>query len=198
MTHVVFDIGAVLVEWTPHLAWADVFATETEAQAFLDRTGFFEKNVRADGGATFAALASEIDDPGDAALFADYVARFARTVQKPIQGTWDILDRLRAQGTGLHAITNWSAETWPEGLKVHPRLGAVFQTLVVSGQEHVSKPDPKIFHLLCARAGLAPADCVFIDDSHKNVAGAQSVGMDAIRFTTPPALEAALTQRGIL
>ncbi|MEO0654492.1 MAG: HAD-IA family hydrolase, partial [Pseudomonadota bacterium] len=46
--------------------------------------------------------------------------------------------------------------------------------------------------------GVAPADCVFIDDSPKNVDGAKAAGMDAIHFTDAAALEAALTERGFL
>jgi 2-haloacid dehalogenase len=62
----------------------------------------------------------------------------------------------------------------------------------------VAKPDAAIFALLCERAGVAPDACVFIDDSEKNVAGARAFGMDAIHFTTPEALEAALIERGLL
>jgi len=69
---------------------------------------------------------------------------------------------------------------------------------VVSGQDRVLKPQPGIFALLCERASLAPVDCLFIDDSAQNVAGARAFGMDAIHFTTPEALEAALIARGIL
>jgi 2-haloacid dehalogenase len=59
------------------------------------------------------------------------------------------------------------------------------------------KPDPRIFALLCDRAGVAAADCVFIDDSPNNVAGARAAGMDAIHFTDPAALAAALAERGL-
>jgi HAD superfamily hydrolase (TIGR01509 family) len=69
---------------------------------------------------------------------------------------------------------------------------------IVSGQERLLKPDPRIFALLCNRAGVAPSDCLFIDDSPKNGVGAQAAGMQAELFTTPDALEAALTARGLL
>jgi len=60
------------------------------------------------------------------------------------------------------------------------------------------KPDPHIFHLLCDRAGVAPDSCIFIDDAMRNVDGARAVGMDGIHFTSSGALEAALTERGVL
>lgn len=197
MKVVVFDIGAVLVNWTPHLAWAGELG-DAGAKAFMDRVGFREKNARADGGARFADLAGEVADAADRQRLAEYVARYALTVAEEVPGTWAILDRLRAAGVAVHGITNWSAETWPEGLKVHPRLDRVFGTLVISGREGITKPDPAIFHLLCERAGVGPQDCVFIDDSMANVEGARSVGMDAIHFTDAAALEAALQGRGLL
>lgn len=198
MKAVVFDIGGVLIDWQPQLAWTEALGSEEAAHAFIERTGFREKNARADNGEQFADLARELEDPQDQNLFADYVSLYARTVENAIHGTWDVLDRLKSQGTPVHAITNWSAETWPEGLKVHPRLGEVFGTLVVSGQEGVMKPDARIYHMLCDRAGVAPEDCVFIDDGLHNVEGAKAVGMDGIHFTTPKALGIALTERGFL
>ncbi len=198
MKAVVFDIGGVLVDWQPHLAWVEALGSEDAAHAFIKRTDFLTRNARGDNGERFADMAQELSDPRDQELFAAYVDLYARTVETPIHGTWEVLDRLKTQGTPVHAITNWSAETWPEGLKVQPRLGEVFGTLVVSGQEGVMKPDARIFEILCERSGHAPDDCVFIDDGLHNVKGAQAVGMDAIHFTSPQALDAALTERGLL
>ncbi len=195
---VVFDIGGVLVEWQPHLAWADVFDNRGEIEAFMARIDFAARNHRADAGARFAELAAELDDPADARLLADYVPRYPLTVPRAIEGTWALLDRLTARGVPVHAITNWSAETWPRGLTVHPRLGSAFGVTVVSGQEGVAKPDPRIFRTLCDRAGVAPAECLFIDDGPQNVDGARAVGMDSVRFTSPEALERELAERGLL
>jgi len=198
MKAVVFDIGGVLVDWQPHLAWADALRSREEIDAFMERVEFKARNVRADGGARFDDLAAELDDPDDARLLRLYVPNYARTVQNAITGTWAILDALKAQGTPVHAITNWSAETWPEGLKAQPRLATAFDVTVVSGQVGVMKPDAAIFRLFCERAGLAPDECIFIDDGPHNAEGARAVGMDGIHFTGPEALAEALTSRGVL
>lgn len=194
---VVFDIGGVLVDWQPQLAWADVMSPE-DAADFMTRVDFRARNARADAGARFDDLAAELADPNDARLLADYVARYPATVIDQIPGTWAVLDALAARGVAIHAITNWSAETWPRGLIAQPRLAEVFGVTIVSGQEGIAKPDPRIFALLCERAGLAPADCVFVDDMAHNVKGARAAGMDAIHFTTARALAAELTERGLL
>jgi FMN phosphatase YigB (HAD superfamily) len=195
---IVFDIGNVLIHWDPHMAFVADLGSRAAVDAFFDRIDFYALNLRADAGESFADLAALLPDPADAALLSRYVDRYAATVARTIEGTWALMDRLRGAGQQIHAITNWSAETWPIGVATHPRLGTSFGVTVVSGQDRVLKPEPGIFDLLCHRAGLAPQDCLFIDDSEKNVAGARAFGMDAVHFTTPDALEAALTARGIL
>ncbi len=195
---VVFDIGNVLVDWQPNLAFLPDLGSQAAVDEFLARTDFFARNLRADGGAAWADLAGEIEDAADRAIFAAYPTRFAVTVPNAIESSWQAMEDLRERGLFIHAITNWSAETWPHGVAAHPRLGRAFGVTVVSGREGVIKPDARIFDLLCNRAGLAPRECLFIDDSARNIAGAAAFGMDTIHFTGPDALRAGLLQRGLL
>ncbi|MEL7300850.1 MAG: HAD family phosphatase [Pseudomonadota bacterium] len=198
MNYVVFDIGAVLITWDAALAFEDSFDTRAECDAFLARIMFDKLNLAGDAGVSFDLLAETLTDPRDAALLSEYVARYAKSVPSKIEGTWDILRTLKAKGTPVHAITNWSAETWPEGVKAHPELAEVFETLIVSGQEGLIKPSVAIFHLFCERAQVAAQDCIFIDDGLHNVAGARAAGMDGIHFIGADALRADLTDRGLL
>ncbi|GHG92395.1 HAD family hydrolase [Pseudodonghicola xiamenensis] len=198
MTAVVFDIGNVLVEWDPYRAWEDKLPDRDAIAAFMARVDFPALNLRGDRGESFAALAAEVADPEDGALLAAYLDGYHRTIAAKIEGSWGLLNRLRASGVATHAITNWSQETWPIGLSVHPELAEVFGVTIVSGREKLLKPDPAIFRALLDRTGLAAGDCLFVDDSPRNVDGARAVGMDAVHFTSPQALENALTERGLL
>ena len=198
MTCIVFDIGNVLVRWDPVEAFLPELGSRDAVLAFLERTDFAARNLRGDKGERFADMATEIADPADAALFARYPDLYASTIRQPIEGSFALMERLRAKGHAIHAITNWSAETWPLGVATHPRLGTSFGVTVVSGEEGVIKPDPAIFALLCERAEVGPGDCFFIDDSLANVAGARACGWRAHPFTTPEALEAALIEEGLL
>lgn len=194
---VVFDIGAVLVDWQPHLAWADEL-TEAEARAFMDRIGFDKINLACDAGATFSGAAAGLSDANDTARLARYVDRYAATVPRKIPGTWDVLRDLKAAGRAVHAITNWSAETWPHGVATHPELAEAFGTTIVSGQVGIIKPSVEIYRLLCTRAGVRPEQCVFIDDGLHNCIGARAAGMAAVHFTGADALRTALTDMGVL
>lgn len=199
MRNVIFDLGNVLIEWDPALAFADVFTTRDAAEAWLDEIGFHDWNRLQDGGRSFAeGLAAARAQHGDLARHLEgYLAAFAVTIENPVPGSWEILESLAARDVALYAITNWAAETWPEARALHPRL-ALFRDVLVSGQEGLLKPNASIYRRLLERHGLAAGDCLFIDDSPANVEGARAVGIDAILFTDAEALATALRQRGLL
>ena len=67
--------------------------------------------------------------------------------------------------------------------------------IVVSAEEGMSKPDPRIYRLTAERLGVAPADCVMVDDVAANVAGAEAAGMIGVLFEGADALEATLSAR---
>jgi 2-haloacid dehalogenase len=197
MKHVVFDIGAVLIAWDPALAWGDDLGA-AGARAFMERIGFDKINLACDAGARFEDAADLLEDASDAALLRQYIPRYTRTVPHKIIGTWKILQTLKDRGVMVHAITNWSAQTWVEGCKAHPELAEVFETTIVSGQVGMVKPSVEIFRHFCAKAGVDPSDCIFTDDGLHNCLGARAAGMDAIHFTGPGALGAGLMARGVL
>ena len=197
---VVFDIGKVLIRWHPDRAIADHFPQPEAALAWLDSVGFYAWNLEQDRGRTLAEALPVIEaaHPGAGRILADYPRTFADTIREPIAGTWALAERLAANGISLHAITNWSAELFPAARALYPRLDTLFGVTVVSGAERVIKPDPVIYRRLLDRTGLSAGDCLFVDDSEKNVAGAQAVGMAAHHFTDPAALAADLTRHGLL
>jgi epoxide hydrolase-like predicted phosphatase len=69
----------------------------------------------------------------------------------------------------------------------------LFDGVVISGEVGMHKPQPEIFLLGAERAGVAPAECVFVDDLRENCEGAEAVGMTAVLHrgaaTTLPELE---------
>ena len=81
---------------------------------------------------------------------------------------------------------------------VHPELAGAFEDVVVSGHERLIKPDRRIYEVLTSRNGLRPEECLFIDDSPKNVVGAREAGWQALHFTGPQALRAEMLARGLL
>ena len=197
--NVVFDIGNVLVHWEPRALYRKIFATEAEVDWFITNVCNSAWNLEQDRGRSFAAAVREATArfPEHAEAIAAYDLRWHETVLGPIDGTVEILEDLRQRGTPLYAITNFNQDKFRETLERFAFLG-VFRDIVVSGDERILKPDPAIYRLLLDRNGLAASSCVFIDDSGKNVRGAEAVGMKAIHFTTPDALRTELAGMGLL
>ncbi|RAO33687.1 Bifunctional epoxide hydrolase [Micromonospora noduli] len=75
---------------------------------------------------------------------------------------------------------------------VLPQVASRFDALLFSCRLGGTKPDPGVFNRALDLMGSAPSEAVFIDDKAANVAGAQELGITAIRFSGAAELGAAL------
>jgi len=62
------------------------------------------------------------------------------------------------------------------------RIHHLFDDIVCSAEVGMAKPEAEIFRLAASRLGVAPEECVLVDDWDQNVAAAQAVGMTAICY----------------
>ena len=62
-------------------------------------------------------------------------------------------------------------------------LGRLFDKICISSEVGMAKPAPEIFLHLAGLLGVTPGECVFTDDNPRNVAAAESVGMQGIVYT---------------
>ncbi|MET0979742.1 MAG: HAD-IA family hydrolase [Candidatus Saccharimonadales bacterium] len=62
--------------------------------------------------------------------------------------------------------------------------GELFDTVVLSSEVGIVKPDAAIFTLASDRMGLSPENCLMVDDLAPNIESAISVGMQGVVFTT--------------
>lgn len=197
---VIFDVGNVLIDWDVYRLYRRHLSDDAAIEAFLEEVDFFSWNLEQDRGRPFAVAVAELvaRHPHRADLIRAYDTDWMRSISGPIEGTVALRRRLIEAGVPIYGLTNFSAEKWALTLDRFAFLRTGFEDVVVSGAEGIVKPDPAIYQVLMERNGLVPEDCLFIDDSPANVAGAQAVGMEAIRFTDPAALEQALADRGYL
>lgn len=77
-------------------------------------------------------------------------------------------------------LTNWSLEA--RAVMEERGVARVFDLIVVSAEERLAKPDPRIFELTLERLGVAPSEAVVIDDSMANIEAARSLGLGAVHF----------------
>lgn len=59
---------------------------------------------------------------------------------------------------------------------------ALFEPVVLSCRIGYKKPEPEIYESACTLVGLSSNECLFIDDTQKNLEGAEKVGMRTLLF----------------
>jgi epoxide hydrolase-like predicted phosphatase len=76
--------------------------------------------------------------------------------------------------------TGLISNSWGTSIYDPDALEGLFDEIVISGDVGLHKPQPQIYRLAADRLGVAPAECVFVDDLRENVRGAEEVGMTAV------------------
>ena len=196
---IIFDLGGVLINWDPRNMYRKIFSDEEEMEYFLANVCTMAWNEEQDGGRTWEEAINLLTPqfPKYKSEIAAYRERWVEMLDGSIQGTVDILKQLKASKQyRIYALTNWSGETFPTALELFDFL-QLFEGILVSGDENLKKPDPKIYQLILDRYNIEAGEAVFIDDSARNVKAAKEMGIASIQFESPEALKTALKEYGI-
>lgn len=195
---IIFDLGGVLIDWDPRHMYRKIFDDEAEMEWFLAEIATLEWNSHHDAGRRWedgVALLSA-QHPKHAGLITAYWERWEEMLVGPIDGTVEILAKLKEDGREVHALTNWSSQTFPIARERYEFLDW-FEDIVVSGEEKTIKPDPRIYQILLERIGRRAEECIFIDDGVRNVEAARELGFAAIHFENPEQLRKELGKLGV-
>jgi len=196
---VVFDLGGVLLDWDPRHLYRKLFDDEAEMDRFLTEVCTMEWHHAHDLGVppeeTMPPLIAAHPEYAD--MIRVWTQRSEEMLGEPFEETIEILRSLKQAGVRCYALTNMESWTYPPRLERYPFLGW-FDGTVVSGDEGVAKPDPRIFELLLERFGLNAASTLFVDDKPGNVAAARGLGMPAVVFESPEQLRHVLEDAGLL
>jgi len=114
-----------------------------------------------------------------ATLLEDYRAGFPRACVL-FPDAAPTLSALRAADRKLALITNGSLRMQRAKLECLA-LPPLFDTILISDAEGISKPHPEIFARALERLNVTPAEAVFVGDHPDvDVAGARGAGMRAV------------------
>ena len=200
-TTVIFDLGGVLIDWNPRYLYRRLFDDEPAMERFLAEVCTPDWNLSLDAGRSFAEAVAELGarHPQERERIAAYQERWLEMIAGPIAPTVAVLEELTAAGVPLWALTNWSAETF-RLVRDDPayRFLDRFRAIFVSGELRLVKPEPAIFRHVLAEIGARAQECLFIDDTPKNVAAAEAIGMCGHRFTDAVGLRSELVALGFL
>lgn len=142
---------------------------DTNAWARLERTEI--------GPAEFdTAFADESERLGHRVPGADVLALLSGAVRPEMVVA---LDRVIEAGYRTACITNNVA-----GGGARPEVDAImarFDHVIESSKVGIRKPEPRIYELACEAVGVAPTECVYLDDLGINLKPAAAMGMATIK-----------------
>lgn len=196
---VVFDVGRVLIQWDLRCLFRKLIDDPDELEWFVTHVVSEEWHHQHDEGRPLAEMVPEriAEFPQYADHIRAYATRFLETIPGHVPGTHDLARRLNARGVPLFGLTNFGDEFWAM-FRPTESLFDMFADIVVSGTEQVAKPEAGIYAIAEQRFAVPPEQLLFIDDKPENIAAATARGWQGHVFTGAAALEAELTQHGLL
>ncbi len=197
---VVFDFGGVLLGWDPRNLYTRYFPDEPQAmEDFLAEISFMDWNAQQDKGRPFAEAVASLAKqfPQHANLINAYQENWRESITGIIDGTVELLEKLKQTGISLYGLSNWSTETFGM-VRNEFEFFNLFDEIILSGEVKLIKPEPEIFEVFLQRIGRPANECLFIDDSEPNIITARKMGFDTVHFISPEHLKNELEVRQLL
>ena len=183
--NIIFDIGNVLSAFR----WEGFLADKGFDKEMIDRIG--NASVRTDAWYEFDK--GVYSDEEVVELFVKNDPEIAAEIHKAfdyVEGmvelypyTMDWINGFKTDGYKVYYLSNFSykAETQcPESLSFLPIMDGGILSYTVK----MTKPDSKIYELLLSTYDLKAEECIFIDDTLRNVEAAEKLGIHGVRFTS--------------
>jgi 2-haloacid dehalogenase len=197
---IIFDLGAVLIDWNPLHVYANYFESEAKKDYFFQNICTPDWNEEQDAGRSIVEATQELvaKFPDWEQPIRDFYGRWTEMLGGPITESVAIFKALKETGRyKIYALTNWQASLFEIAL-VRYNFLHWFDGRVVSGEEKTRKPYAAFYQRLLDRYQVNPTQAVFIDDNLRNIKGAEALGIKSIHFKNPEQLKAALKELNLL
>ncbi len=159
-------------------------------EKFFLEVDFMDWNAQQDKGRTFADGVAQLSGefPHYSHLIQAYHDNWKDSIGGSLEGTVEIMKRLKQAGYSVYGLSNWSAETFP---LVRDKFSffRLLDDIIISGDVGQIKPDPEIYEIALKRIGRPASECLFIDDALANIEQARKMGFSVIHFQSPEHLE---------
>lgn len=182
--NLIFDMGQVLIHWTPDLYLSRYDLTEEQKDLLrtevfggvewvqLDRGSITEEDAV---DAVCARLPRRLHN-----IAEELITAWWRHPMQPVDGMAELIAQLKGKGCGIYLLSNAGLPLrryfrWIPG-------ASYFDGLMVSSEEKMIKPHYEIYRTFFERFDLKPEECFFIDDNPLNIEAAANCGMAGTVF----------------
>ncbi len=197
--NIIFDLGGVVVDFEPREFLVDHFMNEEVEDALYDITFGSEEWRLIDAGLLSREEGNRIMREKGAAIRRSFELNVILDDWYDMLRTKDdmyqLMKRLKKRGYGIYYLSNISWDVL--GMLQQRRFWKLFDGGLASCEARITKPDPRIYHLLLRRYGLSATECIFIDDNEENAAAAFQRDITGIHFTNMRTLQRALRSYGV-
>ncbi len=179
----IFDIGKVLIYWTPQEMVKSFCPDEVSAELVLENTYLHPIWQKLDAGEM--SIPEAIKETSNA-LSGEY-GELVRTAYEDftdrcevIEESFKLVKKLKEEGYKLYLASNFNERVY--SLAERLKLFSLFDGYIFSFEEKIVKPKEEFFERLLKRYSLKAEECVFIDDLPSNVLGAKKAGIRGVVF----------------
>lgn len=185
--NLIFDMGNVILLWSPDSIMDDMNINDPEERALLKREVFGSPDwTLLDWGKITGPEAEKIFCSRTPKKYWPYIHHALDWFDmiKPLPGMTDYLKKKKSEGYKLYLLSNAPDYVFYNTNRI-PGL-QYMDGIIISGHEKLIKPMPEIYQCVMNRYNLKPDECLFIDDLAFNCAGAIMQGMNALVFHGDP------------
>ncbi len=200
---VFFDLGNVLCAYDWHLSMRNLrerlpgLDTDDFVDWLLSPEGLHDAYCRGeiDDFHLLQDIHHRIDPKGE--LPDEWILRQWNGIFQPLQDSLALVDELGALGSlHLGLISNTNRQHFHQ-LDRSLSLRDRFDSITLSFEVGVLKPDASIYRAALQKAHVAPEEAFFTDDLPRHVEGARRVGLRAEVFVSAEELRQALRREGL-
>lgn len=182
--NIIFDLGNVIVRFDQPAIISHFTDKEDEINYILKEIFKAPEWAMMDLGNITNKEAAEVINKRNNYKYTELTERFLDEWYKKQPINRDVVElakKLKAKGYNLYVLSNMANPTY-KYIK-SDEFFSLCTGIVISAQEHVKKPDEKVYEILLERNGLKAEECVFIDDddSGRNYETANRIGIKGRR-----------------
>lgn len=185
--NLVFDMGNVLIHWTPECIMDGMGVSDSGDREILMREMFLSPEW---GLLDWGQIT---EDEAESAFRSRIPSRLRPFIHNalywenmiyPVEGMADLIRMKKEEGYSIYLLSNAPKRCLDFFCRIPG--SQYFDGVVFSGDVRMVKPESGIFFYLAAKYSLNPGESLFIDDREENVRAAERLGFHSLLFRGKP------------
>ncbi|MCR3757404.1 HAD family phosphatase [Clostridium felsineum] len=196
--NVVFDIGNVLLKFTPLEFLRSKYSDEKIIESLYENIFNSNEWIELDRGTITdeeATIRFCTRDPNNAEKIKE-VMRTWNEMHIPVEGTSELMKKLKMKGYKIYLLSNYHLKAFKLISEKYDFIRDV-DGKIISSKVKLLKPEAEIYEALTHNCGIKPEESIFIDDRVENINAAIKLGFNGIVFSDADALLKELDKVGI-